>query len=155
MKTKMLLATSFATLLLAGCAHHSRPDDKTGPRPATAARCEAKEAVCHITVRVRACRVQVDPDWKRVAGRPGGVQMLWTLRDSEGVKFAPDNGIAFKERFRDEKGGLIFTRTETRIVGTTFAMHNSTVPGKYAYTVNVIDNGKRCEPHDPGVVNEM
>lgn len=80
--------------------------------------------------------------------------MLWTIRDSKGVTFAR-NGIEFKERFTEEKGGLIFTRERTRLVGTTFAMHNSTATGKFPYTVNVIDNGERCDPHDPGVVNEM
>ena len=154
MRTKTLLATSLATLLVAGCGHYSRPDDKEAKPVATGARCEANETVCHITVRVRGCRVQVDPDWKRVARRPGGVQMRWTIRDSKGVTFAR-NGIEFKEPFREDKGGLIFTRERTALVGTTFAMHNSTATGKFPYTVNVIDNGERCDPHDPGVVNEM
>jgi hypothetical protein len=154
MKTKTLLATSLVTLLVAGCGHMPRPDGKAASTAATGARCEANEPVCHITVRVRGCRVQVDPDWKRVARRPGGVQMLWTIRDSKGVTFAR-NGIEFKERFREKEGGLIFRPERTKLVGTTFAMHNSTAIGEFPYTVNVMERGERCEPHDPGVINQM
>lgn len=154
MITKTMLTTSLAVLLAAGCTHPMRSGGEARPGVAGGSKCEANEPVCHISVRVRGCRVDVDPDWKRVARRPGGVQMLWTIRDSKGVVFAR-NGIEFKERFREEKGGLIFTRERTRLVGATFAMHNSTAPGSFPYTVNVIDNGERCAPHDPGVVNEM
>lgn len=154
MKTKTLLTIVMATLLVAGCAQWARNGEKVQPTAANPRiKCEASHPVCHITVRVRNCSVEVDPDWKRVARRPGGVQMLWTLADSKGVSFAP-NGIMFKRPFEDAKGA-IFTPDRSVEAGSTFAMHNSTSLGKFAYTVNVIDNGKTCKPHDPGVVNEM
>jgi hypothetical protein len=153
-KTKTLLAVSLATLLAAGCTHRPRPDDKGGPGAAAPGiKCEATHTVCHIAVRVRDCRVEVDPDWKRVASRPGGVRMLWTLRGSKGVTFAR-NGIMF-ERPYDDRKGAVFTPDRGEVAPDMFAMHNSTAVGKYKYTVNVIDNGRTCKPLDPGVVNEM
>lgn len=154
MKTKTLLTIVMATLLVAGCAQWARNGEKiqsTAANPRI--KCEASHPVCHITVRVRNCRVEVDPDWKRVAFRPGGVQMLWTLADSKGVSFAP-NGIVFKRPFEDAKGA-IFTPDRSIEAGATFAMRNSTTPGKFEYTVKVIENGRPCDPHDPGVINEM
>jgi hypothetical protein len=152
MRTTTLLVTSLATLLVAGCGHLSRPDDKNARPVATGPRCQANETVCHITVRVRGCQVRVDPDWKRVAFRPGGVRMLWTLRDSKGVIFAP-RGITFEPS--GDKKGVVFTPDRGEVAADMFAMHNSTAVGEYKYTVNVIDNGKECKPHDPGVINQM
>ena len=154
MNTKTLLTITVATLFVAGCAQWPRDGDKVRPTAADPRiKCEASHSVCHITVRVRNCRVEVDPDWKRVAFRPGGVRMLWTLRDSKGVTFAR-NGIMF-ERPYDDRKGAVFTPDRGEVASDMFAMHNSTAVGKYKYTVNVIDNGKRCEPHDPSVVNQM
>lgn len=154
MRTKTLLTITMATLLVAGCAPWARNGERVRPAAADPRiKCEASHPVCYITVRVRNCRVEVDPDWKRVAFRPGGVQMLWTLADSKGVSFAP-NGIAFKRPFEDAKGA-IFTPDRSVEAGSTFAMRNSTTPGKFEYTVNVVENGRICAPHDPGVVNEM
>lgn len=154
MKTRTLSTLAVASLLVAGCAS-MRGDDKFAARPAPPnpnVKCELKDTVCHITVRVDQCKVTVEPDWKRVAMRAGGVTMLWTIRDSPGVVFA-HRGIVFKERAAARE---VFRIEDRSLVSSTLAMHNSTaVAGKFAYTVHVIDNGKRCEPYDPGVVNEM
>ena len=152
MKTKMSMTIAVATLFVAGCAQWPRGADKVQPSAGDPRiKCEASHSVCHIAVRVRDCKVEVDPDWKRVAFRPEGVRMLWTLQDSKGVSFAR-NGILFERP--DGQKGAVFT-PDRREGWDTFAMRNSTAAGKYKYTVNVIDNGKRCEPHDPGVINEM
>jgi hypothetical protein len=153
-KTKTLLAISLATLLAAGCAHRPRTDETVGPGAGVPGiKCEKTHTVCHIAVRVRDCNVKVDPEWKHVARRPGGVRMLWTLQDSKGVRFSR-NGIVFKHP-DDEKNRVVFTLDREEVAWDTFAMHNTTAFGDYKYTVNVIDNGRTCKPLDPGVVNEM
>jgi hypothetical protein len=153
MKTRTLSALAAASLLAAGCAQ-LRGDEKTAatPPPNPNIKCEVGHPVCHITVRVTGCKVSVEPDWKRVAMRPGGVTVLWTIRDSPGVVFAR-NGITFKMRAEARE---VFRVEDRTLVSSTVAMHNNTaVAGKFPYTVHVVDNGKRCEPHDPGIINEM
>lgn len=152
MKTRTLAALAAASLLAAGCAPLRSDDKTTASPPNPNIKCETGHPVCHITVRVNACKVSVEPDWKRVAMRPGGVTMLWTIRDSPGVVFA-HNGITFK--MRAEARG-VFRIEDHSLASSTLAMHNNTsAAGKFPYTVHVVDNGRRCEPHDPGVINEM
>jgi hypothetical protein len=153
MNTKMLSALAIAGALSAGCAQWQREEGKATAAPDPRIKCAAEQSVCHITVRVKDCRVSVDPDEKRVASRPGGATMLWTIRDSPGVVFAR-NGITFKPRIEGD-ARRVFRIEDRSLASPTLAMHNDTTPGKYPYTVHVIDNGKRCDPHDPGVVNEM
>lgn len=156
MKITTLSALAAAGLLVAGCAPWLRGDANTGAAaapPNPRIKCERDHPVCHVTVRVKDCRVTVDPDEKRVASRPGGATMLWSIRESSGVTFA-HNGIAFKPRSKPD-ARTVFTAEDRGLASPTFAMHNDTTPGKFPYTVNVVDNGKRCDPHDPGVINEM
>lgn len=142
MSKKTLFLAAVAPALLGSCAlldgpRQNKPQEK----------CSANHPVCHIDVHVAKCEVTVDPEWKRVASRPGGVTMIWTLR-TPGAGFAA-NGIQFK------KETPVFTPKGNGEGRPTFVMHNRGDPGNYLYTVNVIDNGKKCDPHDPGVVNEM
>jgi hypothetical protein len=154
MNTKILATLAAASLLAAGCAQLTRGDGKTvSTPPDPRIKCAVDHPVCHITVRVKDCKVTVEPDEKHVAYRPGGATMLWTIRDSPGVGFAR-NGITFKpSQVADAR--RVFTLDERTLVSATLSMHNNTTPGKFPYTVHVVDNGKRCDPHDPGIVNEM
>lgn len=153
MNTRTVSALAIAGILSAGCALWDRDRAKTAaPPPDPNVKCEVSDTVCHITVRVSQCKVTVEPDWKRVAMRPGGVTMLWTIRDSPGVVFA-HNGITLKMRAEARD---VFRVEEHSLASATLAMHNSTtIAGKFPYTVHVIDNGKRCDPFDPGIINEM
>ena len=154
MNIKTVTALAMAGMLSAGCALWDRDKSARSPvaPPNPNVKCEVNDTVCHITVRVSQCKVTVEPDWKRVAMRPGGVTMLWTIRDSPGVVFA-HNGITFKERVEARS---VFRVEDHTLASSTVAMHNNTsVAGKFAYTVHVVDGGKRCEPHDPGIINEM
>lgn len=153
MNTKMVSALAMAGLLASGCAQWPRGDGKVAAAPDPRIKCEAGHPVCHITVRVKDCRVTVDPDKKRVAYRPGGATMIWTIRDSPGVTFA-HNAITFKPR-SERDARTVFKPEDRSLASSTFAMHNNTTPGEYFYNVHVVDNGKRCDPHDPSVVNEM
>lgn len=144
----LILTGALASALLAGC-ETLRPGPKPAdaPRADVAAKCEKKEPVCHIDVKVKDCKVTVTPDEKRVASRPEGVAMQWTIRGSPGVRFAYD-GIVFDKRTR------VFTVERGALAGDTFTMFNTTEPGKYKYSVNVVDNGKACPSHDPIIVND-
>ncbi|MEO7741658.1 MAG: hypothetical protein ABIR98_01805 [Usitatibacter sp.] len=153
MNTRMLLALAIAGVLSAGCAQWLRGEGKVA-MPDPRIKCEASHTVCHITVSVINCKVTVVPDEKHVAYRPGGVAMLWTIRDSPGVTFASRDGIDFKLRSNPD-ARTVFKAEERPLASSTFPMHNSTTLGKYPYTVNVVDHGKVCAPHDPGVINEM
>ena len=64
MNTKTVAALAIAGILSAGCALWERDKGKmpmAAPNPNL--KCEVKDTVCHITVRVSQCRVTVEPDW--------------------------------------------------------------------------------------------
>ena len=152
MNTRILAALAAAGTLAAGCA--SAPGDKAeAGSNEPGKKCEAGQSVCHITVRVSDCKVTVEPVDKRVASRPGGVTMLWTIRDSPGVVFA-STGIGWKPGV-DSQARHVFRTDHKMLASATVSMHNNTALGKYPYNVFVVDNGKLCAPHDPSIINEM
>lgn len=151
MNTRTISALAAAGFLAAACA----TDSGHGPTSANlpGQKCATNHPVCHITVRVKDCKVTVEPDVKYVARRAGGATMLWTVRDSPGVVFA-SSGIVWKREV-DTEARSVFRTDHKSLASATVSMHNNTALGKYPYTVNVVDNGKLCAPHDPSVVNEM
>ena len=152
MNTRILSTLAAASILAAGCA--SSPGDKAvaGPNQ-PGMKCQVGQNVCHITVRVKDCKVTVEPTDKHVAQRPGGVTMLWTIRDSPGVVFA-STGIGWKPGV-DSQARHVFRTDHKMLASATVSMHNNTALGKYRYTVFVVDNGKLCDPYDPSIINEM
>ena len=166
MNTRILSGLAAATLFAAGCSTMSGDgkvaagdtraaggDTKMAATNEPGMKCMANQTVCHITVRVKDCKVTVTPEEKRVAQRPGGVTMLWTIRESPGVVFA-STGIGWKREI-DTEARHVFRTDHKSLASATVSMHNNTAVGKYPYNVFVVDNGKLCPAYDPSVINEM
>jgi hypothetical protein len=175
-KKAWTLAAALA-LSLTACVSETRkePEPADKPRPAGGGvgkfqaappDCPASATECVLTVRVRGnCNIQVLPKEEYVvAPHPGGVDMVWNI-DGNAV-FPPGGGIKFhgppfrplKKEYQEyelssPKGVFIPSKIKP-LSATQERLRNQSKPGYYYYTVEVVQGGKACPPHDPGVVDQ-
>jgi hypothetical protein len=155
---------------IASCTiDRTKPDAAGTPRPSAfqaaaklPAHCSSGQTECVITVRVGPrCHITMSHDVYVVAPHPGGVDMLWRLQgDAEFAKSNPIDfkspGFAAKAEYygADNPKGVFLPSTVKTLSDKEHRKRNLGKPGKYYYTVNVVQDGKPCKEYDPGVVNQ-
>jgi hypothetical protein len=175
-KKSWILAAAFA-LSLNACVSEPRRDAEPRDKPVRLAGslakfaadppdCKASDAECVLTVRVRGnCNIQVLPkETYIVAPHPGGVDMVWNIDGDavfpagggikfHGPPFTPMNKEYLEYPLSSPKGVFIPSKTKA-LSAHQERLRNQSKPGYYYYTVEVIQNGKPCPAHDPGVVDQ-
>lgn len=137
MTTKRIALLTFLALGLSGCGVM----EKMGMVEPSVGRCAG--AACQVSVRVEGCRVIIEPE-TRVPRGMQNVRMIWTVVTAN-AEFA-SNGIDI------QGGGGVFHSNQHQ--GKVYQWVNTNPgPGRFKYSVNVVQAGERCPTFDPFIVN--
>jgi len=133
MKKSPLLATMLV-LVLAGCSHQMRyrdgSSDPLNPRV--------------FVVAGRGIAVNQEPIY--IAPDAKNVTIVWQL-PADSKYTCPDDGIVVRDGKEEFKCG--FERENKQRYACLFA---NTKPGRFKYTIRVLDNGTELRPLDPSIV---
>ena len=157
MKNLLLAAAAASALMLGGCA--------------SMCPCGESGASSHPTVTIdsRTMLPTVSPDPLFFAQAQKNVTITWHLPANAGLKFAAD-GIVVDGELTDKPtggdkamaaaGGVVLQREQTEIVDCKPAgerayscVNRHTRPGRYKYSVHVLQNGKPLAA-DPQIMND-
>jgi hypothetical protein len=155
-----LLATLLTTLLtaLGGCAIH------VGHRGEVAASPPGADRRLHMAHHPDASnpRVLVDKGFVSVDQEPlrffkaqGKVKITWRLPANSPYSF-PNDGIVIEaaERQTADQVAEEFSCALQKNPQLFSCENRNSRPGRYKYTVRVLDNGKPLEPLDPVIINQ-
>ena len=135
MKKSLLLAAVLA-LVLAGCSHQMRyrdgSSDPLHPRV--------------FVVAGRGIAVNQEPIY--IAPEARNVTIVWQLPAESKYTF-PDDGIVIRDGREEFRCG--FERENRQRYACVFA---NSRPGKFKYTIQVLDDGKALRPLDPSIVSD-
>ncbi|MCA0241797.1 MAG: hypothetical protein LCI02_13135 [Proteobacteria bacterium] len=138
----MPLALVAVAALLGGCMGHHMPHGSGG---AMGPRGEAMYA--NPLVSVKGGVIAVSPDPLVFTKDEKNVRITWRLGAGD-LRF-PENGIVIEGPRQDEivdckpgEGGREFS-----------CLNRNTRPGKYKYTIRVMQDGKELRPRDPEITN--
>jgi hypothetical protein len=138
MRTRTFIA-ALSTLLLAACAHHFHGHGGrygAGPDP-------ARPQVFVVSGQ----HVVVSPEPLVFPSGGSEVTIVWQLPRGGSFRF-PENGIVI-DGAQEE-----IVRCAPRAEGLEFScLNRHTRPGKYKYTIRVLDGSKPLAPLDPYIVN--
>jgi hypothetical protein len=138
MRTRTFVA-ALSTLLLAACAHHPHgPGEGYGRVP---------DATRPQVAVVAGQHVVVSPEPLVFPSGGGEVVIIWQLPRGASYRF-PENGIVIDGKQEE------IIRCSPRNDGLEFScLNRHTKPGKYKYTIRVLDGSKPLEPLDPFIAN--
>lgn len=165
----IVIAAAVLSVSTAGCAQVDKPREAARPKAdakLAAADCAASETECRLEVRVGPnCAISVHPNERRyeVAFRKQGVEMIWTIRGNatfdknKGIRFtSPEFPLARKNDYSglSNPEGVFRPSNVKAASDREFRRFNRGTPGYYYYAINVIQDGKACGEHDPGIANQ-
>ncbi len=150
MKRRLTLAAGLLTLLMSGCALHERMHEHMhGPGQADPA---------NPKVLVKNGKLSVNLEPLRFSKADGSVNITWHLPPGDVYAFAT-NGIVVEPAVAGTKAARNVVDEFQCGPGKTpteyTCLNRNTGPGKYKYTVRVLEKGVMLEPLDPFIINDF
>ncbi len=139
-------------LLLAGCAHFTKPPDPTRPQVSVL---DGRLLVVNAEPLVFTRRGEVTITWHLPRG--------YTFDERQGIVIegrlvnqtkVPRDGLLQQTYVLDPKQDEIVRCSRGRDASEFSCLNRNTKPGRYKYTIRVRDGTKALEPLDPWLMNE-